>query len=347
MSYMQSKGKVPVLGVSTSFSRNVIILMTGTIIAQAIPLAVSPLLTRIFSPEDFGLFALYFSISQIICVFITARYESAIILPENDDDGINLVALSVSITCAVTAILLIIVFISRTVLKNLLTEAGLFNYILLMPLTVFSIGIYNTFNLWLNRQKKFTGISAGKIIRSSFSSGLSIGFGFTILKSAGLIIADTIGQFIAGIYVFFMSFRYKRRLLDAVSGKKMVSMAKRYSHFPKYNVVSGLFEKGSGQIPVILLSSFFGASVTGFFSLSQRIIAAPGSLIGVSVGDVFRQHASVEYKETGNCHSTFMKLFKLLLLVAVIPFTVILLFSPVLFRLFLAMNGELQASMPR
>jgi len=89
--------------------------------------------------------------------------------------------------------------------------------------------------------------------------------------------------------------------------------------------------KRQGQIPVILLSSFFGASVTGFFSLSQRIIAAPGSLIGVSVGDVFRQHASVEFKETGNCLKTFMKLFRLLLVIALVPFTVILLFSPFLF----------------
>jgi O-antigen/teichoic acid export membrane protein len=108
-------------------------------------------------------------------------------------------------------------------------------------------------------------------------------------------------------------------------------MAKRYSHFPKFNVVSGLFEKGSGQIPIIMLSMFFGASVTGFFSFSQRIIAAPGSLIGVSIGDVFRQHASIEYKEKGNCHGTFLKLFRLLVLVAVIPFTIILLFSPSIF----------------
>jgi O-antigen/teichoic acid export membrane protein len=314
-----------------SFSRNVIILMTGTIIAQAIPLAVSPFLARIFSPEDFGLFALYFSISQIICVFITGRYESAIILPEDDDDSVNIVSLSVFITFLVTIVSLLLILVSRFLLEELLKRSGLYNYILLMPLTVFSIGIYNTFNLWLNRRKHFNNISAGKIVRSVFSSGLSIGFGFTLVKSGGLIIADTIGQFIAGSYVFFRSLKYDRFRIKSISAARMKAMAKRYVQFPKFNVVSGFFEKGAGQIPVILLSSFFGASVTGFFSLSQRIIAAPGSLIGVSVGDVFRQHASIEFKENGNCHVTFLKLFRLLLIIAAVPFTVILLFSPFLF----------------
>jgi O-antigen/teichoic acid export membrane protein len=101
-----------------------------------------------------------------------------------------------------------------------------------------------------------------------------------------------------------------------------------------------LLEKGSGQIPVLLLSAFFGSAVTGFFSLSQRVIAAPEGLISVSVGDVFRQQASVEYQKTGNCRKTFIKLFKILVLVSIIPFAILGFAAPVLFEVIFGSQWE-------
>lgn len=315
----------------SSFSKNVVILIVGTVIAQAIPLAISPILTRLFTPEEFGLFALYFSISQIICVFITGRYESAIILPQKDEDAINIVALSILITFLVSFCCLIFILFFNLFFKDIIHNSDIGRYLLLIPATVFSIGIYNTFNLWLNRKQHFKSISEGKISRSVVSSALSVGFGFTVLKAGGLIIADTIGQFMAGIYVLFKSLKYDKEKISSISKHKMIDQARRYVQFPKYNVVSSLFEKGAGQIPVIMLTSFFGGSITGFFSLSQRVIAAPSSLIGVSIKDVFRQQASLEYNEKGDCYDTFINLFKLLLLIAIIPFTILLIFAPFIF----------------
>jgi len=46
------------LKLKSEFAKNVLTLMTGTTIAQAIPIAISPILTRIYTPEDFGVFAL-------------------------------------------------------------------------------------------------------------------------------------------------------------------------------------------------------------------------------------------------------------------------------------------------
>jgi O-antigen/teichoic acid export membrane protein len=82
----------------SEFAKNVLTLMTGTTIAQAIPIAISPILTRIYTPEDFGVFALYMSLASIISVVATGRYELAIMLPKKDDDAINIVALSTLIS---------------------------------------------------------------------------------------------------------------------------------------------------------------------------------------------------------------------------------------------------------
>ena len=306
-------------------------MIAGTIIAQAIPLAVSPVLTRLFTPEDFGLFALYFGISQIISVFITGRYEMAIILPEKDDDALNVVAISMIITFFVSILSLIFILPFRHTFAIILNSPDIADYLLLVPVTVFAIGIYTIFNFWLNRKAHYKDISTGKITRSAFSSLFSIGFGITSLKTGGLIFADTIGQLAAGFFVLIKSLKYDYEKISNISKQGMIKQAKRYVHFPKFNIISGLFEKASGQLPVILLSSFFGTAISGLFSLSQRIIAAPGSLIGASVGDVFRQQASIEFQKEGNCRKTFLNLLKFLILIAIIPFSILILFAPLLF----------------
>ena len=94
----------------SEFARNVLTLMTGTTIAQAIPIAISPILTRIYTPEDFGIFALYMSMASILSVVATGRYELAIMLPKKDEDAINIVALSLIISFLVSFIALLIVF---------------------------------------------------------------------------------------------------------------------------------------------------------------------------------------------------------------------------------------------
>jgi O-antigen/teichoic acid export membrane protein len=264
-------------------------------------------------------------------VFITGRYEMAIILPERDEDAINVVAISIMITLFVSIISLLIILLFRNNFAVLLSSPEIADYLLLVPVTVFAIGIYTIFNFWLNRKGSYKNISAGKIARSATSSFLSIGFAYTLLKTGGLIIADTIGQLVAGFFVFFKSLKSDKDKIQFISRKSMILQSKRYIHFPKFNIISGLFEKGSGQLPVILLSSFFGTAISGFFSLSQRIIAAPGALIGSSVGDVFRQQASIEFLEKGNCRDTFLNLLKLLFLLAIIPFLIIFFFAPFLF----------------
>lgn len=320
-----------IFNIKDKFSKNVLVLFVGTVIAQAIPLAISPVLTRLFTPEDFGLFALYFGISQIISVFMAGRYEMAIILPEKDEDAVNIVALSVAITFIVSLLCFIIILLFKFFIPVHLTNPNILKYLLLMPITILALGFSSIFSFWLNRKEHYKSISGGKIARSVFSSFFSIGFGLTVFKTGGLIIADTIGQVVSGLYVFFKSLRYDKKIISQISKHKMLIQARRYEQFPKFNLLSGFLEKGSGHIPVILLTSFFGSTITGFFSLSQRLIAAPEILISVSIGNVFRQQANIEYIEKGNCVDIFMKLFRLLLKIAIVPFILLFLFAPFLF----------------
>ena len=74
----------------SEFARNILTLMTGTAIAQAIPIAISPILTRLYSPEDFGVFALYMGVVSIGGILATGRYEMSVMLPKKDSDAMKI-----------------------------------------------------------------------------------------------------------------------------------------------------------------------------------------------------------------------------------------------------------------
>ena len=93
----------------SEFSQNVLTLMTGSTLSQAIPIAISPILTRIYTPEDFGLYAVYIAIITILGTIVSGRYELAIMLPKKDEDAINIFALGLVITICLTVITTILV----------------------------------------------------------------------------------------------------------------------------------------------------------------------------------------------------------------------------------------------
>ena len=126
----------------SEFSSNVLTLMTGTTIAQAIPIAISPILTRIYTPEDFGMFALYMSMATIISVIATGRYELAIILPEKDEDAINIMMLSIGITFLVSLITLLIIFIFNAQITLLFGNPNISQWLYFVPLTIVLTGVY-------------------------------------------------------------------------------------------------------------------------------------------------------------------------------------------------------------
>jgi len=301
---------------------NVFVLMAGTLLSQLLPFLISPILTRLYTPEEFGTFGLYFSISMIISVFITGRYEMAIILPKSDNASANVVGLSLLITVVVSAAVFLITIFLKHSIAILFNSDRIENILFLLPLTMLAIGSYQTFNYWNNRKEHYKRLAVSSVARSVSSSAASVAFGFTSFKAFGLIVGDTIGQLIASFFLFIRTWRNDKTIFKGITKKGMREQALRYQHFPKFNVASGLSEKLSGHIPVLMLSGFFGEAITGLFSLSQRIVAAPGAIIARAVGDVFRKQATVEYQVNGNCIALFNKTFRQLTFLGFMPFSV-------------------------
>lgn len=317
----------------SDFSRNVLTLMTGTTIAQALPMAAAPILTRIYTPENFGIFALYFSIVSILGVLVTARYELAIVLPKRRDDAYQLVILSWVISTFVSLITWFMIWLFESQIASILDNPVVTSWLYWIPLSIFLMGVYQSLYYWFNREKSYRNMSESRIIQSSVTLSTQIGLGFlTKLSALGLILGQVIGQTLATIY---MGHKFIKQTKGRHSPKRLKQffLAKRYINFPKFLLISHSMNATSMQLPVIFFNVLFTSSVAGFYLLTQRVIGTPITIVGGAIGDVFRQSASKAYAERGECLNEYKNTFKKLLMISSIPFGVFFFIAPDLFAI--------------
>lgn len=273
--------------------------MTGTTIAQAIPIAISPILTRIYTPEDFGIFTLYLSILGLVAVIATGRYEMAIVLPKSDEEAINILALSIFITLFLTFFTALIIVIFGEKILNMLNANNLGDLLYLMPLSLLLAGLYQSFNYWSNRKKHFKNMANSRIAQTLGSGVGQLGFGFSTL-SGGMILGNLLGG-ILSVYVLMKKFfLYDKNLIKNVEKEKIIIEMKKYKNFPLVNSLHVFSDVLKTSLSTMLIASFFGSSILGFYALSLRILQVPLGIIGSSFGQVLYQrfNSAKENNET-------------------------------------------------
>lgn len=317
----------------SAYARNVLTLMTGTSLAQAIPIAISPILTRLYSPEEFGRFALYMAVAMIASVLVTGRYELAILLPRKDRDALHIAALAIALSIAISAVLLVVVIIFAYPIASLLGDATLAPWLYWVPASTLLLGVYQSLNYWSNRKAQYKRLAISRTVQSTGVALAQMGSGYAGSGAVGLLGGQVAGQVLATSVLVRMIWREDFRQIRSLKAARSLALAKKYINFPKYLILAHGFNTASGQMPVLLLSALFNTTAAGFFTLTQRVMAAPMSLIANALGDVFRQEASQAYIHQGNCEEIYRKTFKRLLLISILPFAIFFYAAPELFAL--------------
>lgn len=322
----------------SEFSKNVLTLMTGTTIAQAIPIAISPILTRIYTPEDFGVFALYMAIASIVAVVATGRYELAIMLPKKDEDAINIVALSIMISFFVSFISLVIVFIFNAQITHLLGNPEISNWLYFIPMTVLLTGIYQSFNYWSNRKKQYRRLATSRVIQSGTTATTNLGMGFNGFGSSGLILGGVLGQGIATGILTKLIWDEDSHRLSQIKRLRIFALIKKHIDFPKINMLHSFLNEAKNSIVSILLVKFYSTLILGQFYMVNRILLLPGGLIGSSVSQVIFRVYSEKYNKKQDFSKDVLGLMIKLFLFALFPFFVIVFFGSELFTVVFGEN---------
>ena len=306
----------------SDFSRNVLTLMTGTTVAQAIPLAISPILTRIYTPHDFGLLALFISISFIFGSIANAKYEQVIMLPKKDEDAINILALGFIISSTLTLILLFIVIFFNNYIATVLNNQEISSWLYFIPISVFFIALFNLLTYFNSRKKNYKDIARATIIKSLVMATVQLSIGFLKNGATGLISGQFLSQMFANMRLLKNIIK-NRPLLSKIRGVKIIALAKKYRDFPKFALPSNLANTLSQHLTTILISSFYSVATLGFYSLAQRVLGMPSALVGNAIGQVFFQEATEERQRTGTIIKTFDATVKRLIVIALPSFTLL------------------------
>lgn len=282
----------------SDFAKNSFTIFSGNVIAQAIPFLCEPILTRIYTPTDFAVLAIYLSVANLFSIIATARYELAIMLPKEDRKAINVFGLSLIISLIVSILSFFIVWIFNANICKILHNDDVSTYLYLIPLSVLSVSWYQVINYWNSRHKRFHNIAIAKTIQSISTISGNIGLAF--LKSLGLILGQIIG-YITGVVVLCFAFlRRDKTHLKNITPSEMKEMAITYQDFPKINSTHAFTDmlKQSGEI--FLLSYYYFQEKVGLYSRTLRLLFAPATMIGTAVAQVFYQKASESYQKTQN-----------------------------------------------
>ncbi len=312
----------------SEFSRNVLTLMTGTTIAQAIPIAISPILTRIYTPEDFGVFALYMAIATIISIIATGRYEMAIMLPKKDEDVNSIVKLILILLGSISVFVFLIVFIFNQEITNLFENKEISNWLYFLPLSIVLTGIYQVFNYLLIREKSFKRLAKNKVIVSTSNASTQLAIGLGSASPFGLLFGNLTGYIVSIFFIINSKIINKYFQLRGVPIKKV---ANEYKNFPKYDVPSVLVNVLANQLPLFALGKYFSLGVLGYYSLMYKVLMMPINLLSNTILDVFKQKATEDYNKYGNCKFIYISTLKKLFLLGIVPFTVLGVFAPDLF----------------
>lgn len=324
------------MALKSKASGNVLRLMTGTSIAQAIPIAVSPILTRLYSPEDFGIYALFLAIMAVVSSIASGRYELAIVLPSDDEDAFNIAALCVLIAAGVSIFLLLAVLAFGYRIALALETPSLYLWLYVLPLVIFASALWNVLNYLNTRFQNYTDIAVSQVYRSVTLAASQIVIGWLKPGAAGLVFGQLLSSSAANGRML-KNLPSLDRLWRLLSWKGIKTNAIRYLDFPKYTSWAALTNAVSGSITQILLSTVYSVKTLGFYTLTQRALSIPATLISNAVGQVLLQKASQERIATGNTIAIFLKTLSLLLAISAPIFIGLYFFVE---RLFVFVFGE-------
>lgn len=277
--------------ISSKQVQNVGKLLSANVVAQVIGLVVYPILSRMYAPEDFGLLNLFISIGNVLVVLSLVDYYYAIVLPKQERHAVALVHVS-SLALLITVALVAVSVTLAGPISALFKSPELAQYYWLMPIYVLSMGAWNILNYWYIRQKQFGQISQYLMSQSALSAGGKIGMGYAGVLQGGMIYAVVVAPLLSLVTSIVRNFRGCLQPLLRISKSDIVEQSKQYRNFPCFVLPRSFLNVLAGQLPILLLTPFFGAKYVGLLSMALLLGYTPIGTITRAIYQVLYQYTT-------------------------------------------------------
>lgn len=295
-------------------------------IAQVILIITTPIITRLYSPTEFGEFTIFSNIAMILIPIINARYDLLIVNTKNDRSANILSQISFLISLLILLILIPIFAISAWLYPNFILD---FIFIIIM---LFLVSLTNIFTNYLNKERKYKVLSLINVFRAGSMALLQIIFGLLALGSLGLIIGFSL-SYIAGITLGYKTFKKHFNIVRDKEETKALFLENKNQLV--YSTPSILLNSLSFSVVVFFIGILYTNTEVGIYGMAIRVLGIPVTIISLGLSKIFMQQANGYYIEYGNFRNLLLKFSSILVIVSIILYVPLYLFSEELVNILL------------
>ena len=314
------------------FWKDVALLGGSTAAAQLITLSAAPLLTRLYSPDDFGALQLYASVTATLIVVGAWRFELAIAVPKQDRAAWRLLTLAFLALAATCALLAVTFAIDCDWLLRTIGLAPLSPYKWLVPLGLIGGGTYSILNYWAIRRRRFAPIARTAFTRSASESATQLSLGVLGMGPFGLIVGDMIGKTAGVLALYLQVSRHDQSRLGNQEAKRLLLTASQYRRFPIWSTSSSLINSLGLTLPPVLLLALYTPEVAGWYALSLRVVNVPLGMIGRAVSQVYLGNlSSMRPRDNHMLRVFYVQTARRLFLIGAGPIIAVSVISPFVF----------------
>jgi O-antigen/teichoic acid export membrane protein len=266
-------------------------------VAHGITAASLPVMSRLYSPADFSALAVFAGLASVLSAVAALRYDIAVPLPEEHEDALNLLTLSIVLSTASATVLVVLVAWQSAWLAELLNQPRLRPYLWLLPLAVLTASTYSSLQSWFVRRKQFAVIASSRIWQSSVSVGTQAGLGYLAFAPLGLLAGYVANTGAACLVLGRRLLREEGAVMRrAVRPRHMRRQLELYQRFPRYSTLEALCNNGSVHLPIVLVAVYAAGPEAGYIALAMMLMQAPMSLVGAAIGQVYLSRAAEEHR---------------------------------------------------
>lgn len=302
-------------------------LMSGTVAAQLVVMALMPVLSRLYTTADFGILAAFTSVVALVSAVATLRYDMAVMLPSETRDAAVLKSTATWIAFFVGILTTVVCVAFAHPLANAINAPQAAPWLLLTGLSAFTLAEISALTYWLNRHSRYGDMARNRVLQSGSTAVAQLLLAFVRpLGAGGLILGTILGQIIS-----IFGLRRRARDLKEHAAPRMAErreLVARYHRMPLWNAPTALIDavRLNG---INLVIAGLSISALGQFSMAWRMVEIPAALIGSALAQVFFQRLSVVPRGE-MVHAVFASIRRSAIF-GIVPFALVFVLSPWIF----------------
>jgi O-antigen/teichoic acid export membrane protein len=312
--------------------KNVLMIMSGTFLSQVLPILFFPILSRLYTPADYGVLGIFMSISMLLTVISNLQLNHAILIPKENDDALSVLFSGVIIVSAFAAVIAVPSFLFADEISGVFNAGHYTYWVYFLPFTILLSGLNIQLSSWFIRQANFKVITRSRVSAAVVSIFVSLGIVLIVKGPFGLTLSYFASALVNTI-ILLSAFKYKASFkLQPV--RLIRANISKYQQFSIYTLPTELISNFAQQLPLFIFSVYSGVQSVGWFSRSRQILGIPITYFSSSIAEVYKQKASEAFRNNpANLRPLFVKTFRHLFFVSIFPFLAIAIFAPDIFAI--------------